>query len=192
MTTQSPKPSGVFNYFQLPDTFAFVSLYSADGYIELLKFVHNDVVQLPNKKRKIVAELQVVNEGEYYVVTLNWQNFPQQFATASAFVFDNPDDEGCEIRGYAELTSAIPIFGLLLFAIALIAHLITGVGFIAFVVAFIAYILATRGALKWRNTLIQHLFHIAQIIPEPQRDTISETEFDERVEQLVKGIKQGA
>lgn len=194
MTQQQAQPqsTGLLSYFQVPDTYEFVSLQSAEGYIEILKFVHNNVVQIPNKERKIVADVQMVNDGEYYVVTLNWQTFPQNFATASAFVFDNPDRDGCEIRGYAELTTAIPLYGLILFIVAGVVHLVTGIGVIAFVLAFVGYILATRGAIRWRDALVQHFLYLAQIMPQPQQGTDHDEEFDERIDQLVMGIKKGA
>ena len=189
------KTLGLFSYLQLPETYDFVSLHSADGFIELLLFVHNEVVTLPNRKRKIIADVQNVNDGEYYTIHFHWQakgGTGQRFATASAFVRDNPTQDGCEIIGFAELTPAIPLFGLILFVIALGIHLMTGVGWIAFGVAFIAYVLATRGALKWRNSLIKQIFNTAQIIPQQHWESDSHAEeFDERIDQLVKGIQQG-
>ncbi len=195
MTPPTNSP-GLLSYLQLPETFHFVSLHSADALIELLLFVHNDVVTIPNQDRKIVAEIQNVNEGEYYTVHLHWQSeggTPQRFATASAFIYDNPDEGGCTIQGFAELTTAIPLFGFMLFVGVLLVHLVTGIGVIAFVVAFVLFILAIRGARRWRNTLIQQLFHIAQILPHHRWESeIEEEEYDERIDLLVKGIKQGA
>lgn len=195
MTPPTNSP-GLLSYLQLPETFNFVSLHSADALIELLLFVHNDVVTIPNQDRKIVAEIQNVNEGEYYMVHLHWQpkgSTSQRFATASAFIYDNPDEDGCTIQGFAELTAAIPLFGVLLLGIALLVHLVTGMGIITFGMAFVLFVLAIRGALQWRNTLIQQLFHIAQILPYNRWESeIEEEEYDERIELLVKGIKQGA
>ncbi|GEM_PF-3271136 len=187
---ETQSSGGLLSYFQLPETYEFVSLHSAAGYIELLKFVHDDVVTIPNKKRKIVAEVQIVNEGEYYILTLNWQRNSQYFATASAFIFDRDEQDGCEIRGYAELTNAIPLFGVMLFVLAVIGFFITGSPLV-FLAWLILQGLATRGALRWRDALIQHLFNLAQMIPENRSDLYIEEEFDERVDLLVNGIKQG-
>jgi len=190
--SQPDTSSGLLSLVRVPTTFEFVSLNSAEGYLELLKFVHNDIVDIPNKRRKIVADLSIVNEGEYYVLTLNWQNFPQRFATASAFIFDKDDGDGCEIRGYGELTNAIPLFGLLLFVIAVGIAILTSSGIIPILIAFVLYVMATRGALRWRDALVRHLFHLAQIMPDVGLTEISQEEFDERIDLLVKGIKQGA
>lgn len=190
MSQEPQSSSAILSYFQVPETFNFVSLHTAAGYIELLKFIHNDMVTIPNKKRKIISEITVADEGDYYVVTLNWQTAPQSFATASAFVYDSDGRDGCEIWGYAELTPAIPLFGILLFVVAVVVFLATNSP-IVFLIWLVAFVLSTRGALHWRDTLIQHLYHLAQMIPQ-QREDFSEDEFDERVDLLVKGIKQGA
>lgn len=195
MSIESNIPfSGLLNIFQIPQTYELKSLYTADGFIELLKFVHNDVVTLPNAKRKIVAHIGIVDDGEYYLITLNWQSKGatlESWATASAFVRDHPTEEGCEIVGYVELTPAMPAFGLILLVLAIGVHLATGVGLIVFVTAFVLYVMATRGALKWRNALFNQLWQMAMIVPENKLDPDMESSFDESIDQLVQGIKQG-
>jgi len=193
MTQQPPQPDssfGLLSYLRIPDTYHFVTLHSAAGYVELVRFVHDEVVTIPNKKRKIVGDMLIVNEGEYYTLTLNWQNFPQNFATASAFIYDKEDGEGCEIQGYAELTNAIPMFGFIMLVVAMIAFVATSIGPVVFLIWLVLYVLATRGALRWRDALVQHLVHLAQVIPH-HHDSFVEEEFDERIDLLVTGIKQG-
>lgn len=195
MSTESKIPfSGILNIFQAPQTYELRSLYTADGFIELLKFVHNDIVTLPNKKRKIVADIAVVDNGDYYLITLKWQSKGatlQSWATASAFVRDHPTEDGCEIVGYVELTPAMPVFGLILLVLAIAVHLATGVGLIAFVIALIFYVIATHGAIRWRNVLFNQLWQMAMIVPEHQLPPDIESTFDESIDQLVLGITEG-
>jgi hypothetical protein len=184
----------VFSFFQLPDTYELRSPYSADGFIELVKFIHNDIVKIPNDQRKIVADVGVVDDGEYYLLTLKWQSKGMAlvtWATASAFVRDHPTEAGCEIVGYVELSPAMPLFGFILLLSAIAIYFLTGVGFIILVLAFILFTLATRGALKWRNTLFNQLWQMAMIVPEHQLPPDAESSFDDDINQLILGIKQG-
>ena len=195
MSTESRFPlSGLLSFFQLPQILTLWSDYPADDFIELVKFVHNEAVTIPNDKRKIVAEIKNINEGEYYILTLNWQSKGvtlQQWATASVFVYDDPDDARCKIEGYAELTPMILLFGLFLFVIALLVYVMTNVGGVAFVIAFILFVMATRGARKWRNALVSQFWEMAMIQPGDENNPDGQAEFDEHVERLVEGIKQG-
>ena len=52
MTTPTQSP-GLLSYYQIPETFDFVSLHSADGWIELLLFIHNDLVTIPNNQTEV-------------------------------------------------------------------------------------------------------------------------------------------